>query len=87
METRTSNDIDAVHHRDVYVLTDIAREFVVPYQRLRNRYLGTSSKSEVSRLHLRHQERCQEEVLHWYLKEWDDVGLPHRYSFIEKVVY
>lgn len=82
MEARIFDAIDAIRHRDVYVLTNVAREFVVPYKRLRNRYLGTPSKSEVSGLHLRRLETYQEEPLHRYLKEWDDMGLPHRYSFI-----
>lgn len=81
MEARISDAIDAIRHRDVYVLTDIAREFVVPYQRLQNRYLGTPSKSEVSGLHLRRLEPYQEEALHRYLKEWDDMGLPHLFFY------
>ena len=76
--------IDAINERDKSSVRAIAREFRVPYGRLRSRLNGRPTKSDVQGLHNRALKPDQEQALLSYFQRLDEMGIPARYSTIQR---
>ena len=76
--------IDAINKRDKSSVRAIAREFRVPYGRLRSRLNSNPSKSDVRGLHNRALKPDQEQALLSYFQRLDEMGIPARYSTIQR---
>ena len=83
IESRINNAINAYSTRNNEKLTQIAREFNVPYHRLRNRLGGILSVSQVRGLYNRLLTPDQDLALVIYCERLVNVGTPARLSSIK----
>jgi hypothetical protein len=83
IEDRIQKAIDAINTRDNPNRAEIAREFRVPYERLRSRLKGYQSKTAVRGLHNRALKPDQESALRQYLTTMDELGLPVRLHLLQ----
>ncbi len=78
IEGRIQKAIEAINTRENPNRAEIAREFRVPYERLRSRLRGYQSKTAVRGLHNRALKPDQESALRQYLTKLKELGLPAR---------
>ena len=83
IESRITKAIDTLNTRKNAKLRAIAREFEVPRERLRSRYHGAPSKSEIRGLHTRRLKPDQESALYMYIKKLDSLNIPARLHMVE----
>ncbi len=83
IEDRIQKAIDAINTRENPNRAEIAREFRVPYERLRSRLKGYQSKTAVRGLHNRALKPDQESALRQYLITLDQLGLPARLHMVQ----
>ena len=83
-EILIQNAIDAIHERDNPSIRAITKEFHVPYSRLRSRLNGRPSKSVVRGRHNRALKPDQEQALLSFFQRLDEMGIPARYSMIQR---
>ena len=83
VEKRIKDAIDAINTRKNAKHSAIAREFNVPYDRLRNRLAGAPSKSEVRGLHRRLLTPDQDLALSLFYQRLSDAGTPARLNSIK----
>lgn len=82
IELRIQNAIDAINTRKNAKHSAIAREFHVPYDRLRNRLAGNPSKSEVRGLHYRLLTPNQDLALSLFYQKLSDIDTSARLNSI-----
>ena len=73
-------------HPDI-PLTQIARDFGVPYQRFRIRLKGGKSQNEKTNDHLFRLNLDQEKALYTWITALDDMGIPPAFSVIKVAAY
>ncbi len=83
IEGRIQKAIDAINTRENPNRAEIAREFRVPYERLRSRLKGYQSKTAVRGLHNRALKPDQESALRQYLIKLDQLGLSARLHMVQ----
>ncbi len=83
IEGRIQKAIEAINMRENPNRAEIAREFRVPYERLRSRLKGYQSKTAVRGLHYRALKPDQESALRQYLTKLDQLGLPARLHLVQ----
>ena len=83
IEGRIQKAIEAIHTHENPNRAEIAREFRVPYERLRSRLKGYQSKTAVRGLHNRALKPDQESALRQYLTKMDELGLPARLHMVQ----
>ncbi len=83
IEGRIQKAIDAINTRENPNRAEIAREFRVPYDRLRSRLRGYQSKTAVRGLHNRALKPDQESALRQYLTTVDQLGLSARLHMVQ----
>ncbi len=83
IEDRIQKAIDAINTRENPNRAEIAREFRVPYDRLRSRLRGYQFKTAVRGLHNRALKPDQESALRQYLTTVDQLGLSARLHMVQ----
>ncbi len=83
IEGRIQKAIDAINTRENPNRAEIAREFRVPYDRLRSRLRGYQSKTAVRELHNRALKPDQESALRQYLTTVNQLGLSARLHMVQ----
>jgi hypothetical protein len=83
IEGRIQKAIEAINTRESSNRAEIAREFRVPYERLRSRLKGYQSKTAVRGLHNRALKPDQESALRQYLTKMDELGLSVRLHLLQ----
>ncbi len=78
IEGRIQKAIDAINTRENPNRAEIAREFRVPYDRLRSRLRDYQSKTAVRELHNRALKPDQKSALRQYLTTVNQLGLSAR---------
>ena len=82
-ESRIHDAIDAINTRQNAKVKAIAREFDVPYKRLRNRLAGAPTKSELRGLHTRLLTPDQDLALSLFYQIFSNAGTPARLNSIK----
>ena len=83
VESRIQDAINALNTRTNAKVKAIAREFKVPYDRLRNRLAGAPSKSEMRGLHNRLLTPDQDLALVLFYERLSNAGTPARLNSIK----
>ena len=83
IEIRITKAIDALNTRKNAKLRAIARGFEVLRERLRSRYHGAPSKSEIRGMHTRRLKPDQESTLYMYIKKLDSLNIPARLHMVQ----
>lgn len=82
IEIQIQKAIDAYRHAEKAKITQIAREFDVPYPRLRRRLQGIKSKQETSPVNYKLDKHQENALLHW-ISQLDKIGCPPTASLVE----
>ena len=83
IEKRITDAIDVLNTRENAKIKPIAREFNVPYDRLRNRLSDAPSKTAVRELHNRRLTDSQEVVLKLYYQKLSNADTSTRLNSIK----